>query len=39
LGYYCEHFKTIKKVVNMLDADDALAIEKVKQIICDKNVQ
>lgn len=37
--YYCEHFKTIKKVVNMLDADDALAIEKVKQIICDKNVQ
>lgn len=37
--YYCEHFKAINKVVDMLDADDAAAIEKVKQIICDKKVQ
>lgn len=37
--YYSEHFKTIKKVVNMLDSDDAVAIEKVKKIISDTNVQ
>jgi hypothetical protein len=31
--YYCEHLKTIKKVINLLNADDALAIEKLKNYV------
>lgn len=31
--YYCKSFKTIEKVVNLLSADDSLAIEKVKNIM------
>jgi hypothetical protein len=29
--YYCEHFKTIQKMVKMADVDDAVAIEVKKK--------
>ncbi|KAE9523668.1 hypothetical protein AGLY_015886 [Aphis glycines] len=37
--YYCENFKAIKKVVHLLDADDALAIGKVKKIISETDLE
>lgn len=29
--YYCEHFKIIKKFINLLNSDDAIVIKKVKK--------
>ncbi|KAL4112028.1 hypothetical protein QTP88_015876 [Uroleucon formosanum] len=37
--YYCENFKAIKKVVHLLDADDALAIGKVKKIMSETDLE
>jgi len=37
--YYCENFRTIKKVVNLLNADDALAIGKVKNIMSENDLK
>jgi len=37
--YNCENFKTFKKVVNLLNSDDALAIEKVKQIMSETDLE
>ncbi|KAE9522223.1 hypothetical protein AGLY_017381 [Aphis glycines] len=37
--YYCENFKAIKKVVHLLDADDALAIRKVKKIMSETDLE
>lgn len=37
--YYCENFETIKKVVNLLNADDAFAIGKVKNIMSETDLE
>ncbi|KAL4135648.1 hypothetical protein QTP88_007246 [Uroleucon formosanum] len=37
--YYCENFKAIKKVVHLLDADDELAIGKVKKIMSETDLE
>jgi len=31
--YYCEHFESIKEVVNALDSEDAISIKKVQTVI------
>jgi len=35
--YYCGNFKTIKKDVNLLNANDTLAIGKIKKIMSKTN--
>ncbi|KAL4107246.1 hypothetical protein QTP88_017630 [Uroleucon formosanum] len=36
--YYCEYFKPILNVVQQLNAEDAICIEKVKKIMLEENI-
>lgn len=38
-NYYCEHFETIKSIINNFDDDDAVSIKKAKQYLADKSIE